>query len=77
MQEVPDLIGADGGKPPIRPLNVEMIDEFFPTIRRFVARFVALELRRQHQSQEVEVGFQNGSGANGLAALGISNDTVG
>ena len=43
MQEVPDLIGADGGKPPIRPLNIEMIDEFLPTIRRFVARFVALD----------------------------------
>ena len=52
MQEVPDLIGADGGKPPIRPLNIEMIDEFLPTIRRFVARFVALELRRQHQSRK-------------------------
>ncbi len=47
-----DLIGADGGKPPIRPRNIEMIDEFLPTIRRFVARFVALELRRQHQSRK-------------------------
>ena len=52
MQVVPDLIGADGGKPPIRPLNIELIDEFLPTIRRFVARFVALELRRQHQSRK-------------------------
>jgi hypothetical protein len=36
------LIGADGGKRPISPLYIEIIDEFSSEGPRFVACFVAL-----------------------------------
>jgi hypothetical protein len=39
---VAQVVGADGGKRPISPLYIEIIDEFSSEGPRFVACFVAL-----------------------------------